>query len=103
MFDWKILKITIDNDAIIHAEYVCKLINEPYQVNSTGNWYFSDKTVKIPLEEVKETDIVDWILQESMQDGVSTIELQLEQQIKFLQNEQPVDLPWLPKKFKLRI
>ena len=103
MFDWKITQINVENEAITHAHYICKLIQEPFTVETEGNWYFSDKIIKKPFDQVKEQDIADWIEKESMQNGVSTIKLQLEQQIKFLQNEQPVDLPWLPKKFKLRI
>lgn len=103
MFDWKINKITVENEAIVHALYECKLIQEPYEVKTQGNWYFSDKTIKKPLKQIEEKDIVSWIQQESMQDNVSTIELQLKDQMKLLQNEKSVALPWLPKTFTLRI
>ena len=102
MFDWKITKITTENDAIIHAHYICKLIQEPYEISTEGNWYFSDKIIKKPLNEVKEQDIAYWIEKESMQNGVSTIKLRLEEQMKVLENEQSVALPWLPKTFKLK-
>jgi len=102
MFDWKITKISTEKGAIIHAHYVCKLINDPYEVATEGNWYFSDKIIKKPLEEIKEQDIADWIEKESMQNGVSTIKLRLEEQMQSLQNDQTVSLPWLPKTFKLK-
>jgi hypothetical protein len=103
MFTWKINKISVENEAIVHAQYSCKLIQEPFEINTQGNWYFSDKTIKKPLEDVEELDIVAWIQKESMQNGASAIELQLEDQMIALQNEQPVALPWLPKTFTLRI
>jgi hypothetical protein len=103
MFDWKITKISVENGAIIHAHYVCKLINEPYQVETEGNWYFSDKIVKLPIDQVKEQDIADWIEKESMQNGVSAIKLRLQEQMNNLQNNQNVALPWLPKTFKLTL
>jgi len=102
MFDWKITKISTEKDAIVHAHYVCKLINDPYEVATEGNWYFSDKIIKKPLEEIKEQDIADWIEKESMQNGVSAIKLRLEEQMQSLQSDQTVNLPWLPKTFKLK-
>ena len=99
MFDWKITKISTENDLISHAHYICKLINEPLEVTTEGNWYFSDKK---PIDQVQEQDIVDWIEKESMQNGVSTIKLRLQEQMKALENEQSVALPWLPKTFKLK-
>ena len=103
MFSWKINKISVENETIIHALYECRLIQEPFEINTQGNWYFSDKTIKKPLEEVEELDIVNWIQKESMQNDASTIELQLENQMNALQNEQFIPLPWLPKTFTLRI
>jgi hypothetical protein len=102
MFDWKITKVSVEDGAITHAHYVCKLIQEPFTVETEGNWYFSDKIIKKPFEQVKEQDIADWIEKESMQNGVSTIKLRLEEQMQSLQNDQTVNLPWLPKTFKLK-
>jgi len=102
MFDWKITKVSVEDETITHAHYVCKLIQEPYSVETEGNWYFSDKIIKKPFEQVKEQDIANWIEKESMQNGVSTIKLRLEEQMQSLQNDQTVNLPWLPKTFKLK-
>ena len=102
MFDWKITQINVENEAITHAHYICKLIQEPLEISTEGNWYFSDKIIKKPFDEVKQQDIADWIEKESMQNGVSTIKLRLQEQMKALENEQSVALPWLPKTFKLK-
>jgi hypothetical protein len=102
MIDWKITKITAEDGVITYAHYVCKLVQEPFTVETEGNWYFSDKILKKPLEEVKEIDIAEWIEKESMQNGVSAIKLRLEEQMQSLQNDQTVSLPWLPKTFKLK-
>jgi hypothetical protein len=102
MFDWKITNITVVDDVITHAHYVCKLINEPFEVSTEGNWYFSDKIIKKPFEQVKEQDIADWIEKESMKNNVSTIKLRLEEQMEDLRNKKSVALPWLPKTFTLK-
>jgi hypothetical protein len=54
------------------------------------------------MDQVQEQDIASWIEQESMQNDVSTIKLSLLKQMKALENEQFVALPWLPKTFKLK-
>jgi len=102
MFDWKITQINVENEAITYAHYICKLIQEPLEISTEGNWYFSDKIIKKPFDQVKEQDIADWIEKESMQNGISTIKLRLQEQMKALENEQSVALPWLPKTFKLK-
>ena len=102
MFDWKITKISVEDEVITHAHYVCKLIQDPHKVSTEGNWYFSDKIIKKPLEEIKELDIAEWIEKESMQNGVNTIKLRLEEQMQSLQSDQTVNLPWLPKTFKIK-
>ena len=101
MFDWKITQISVENEAITHAHYVCKFVQEPFEVSTEGNWYFSDKIIKKPFNDVKEQDIAEWIQKESMQNGISSIELRLQEQMLNLQNDQSVALPWLPKTFKL--
>ena len=102
MFDWKITQISAEDGVITHAHYVCKLIQEPYTVETEGNWYFSDKTIKIPMDQVKEADIASWIEKESSQNGQSLIKLRLSEQMQSLQNAQTVNLPWLPKTFTLK-
>jgi hypothetical protein len=102
MFDWKITKVSVEDGAITHAHYVCKLIQEPFTVETEGNWYFSDKIIKKPFEQVKEQDITNWIEKESMQNGISTIKLRLEEQMESLHNAEDYHLPWLPKTFKFK-
>jgi hypothetical protein len=97
MFDWKITQVSVEDGVITHAHYVCKLVNENITVETEGNWYFNDKIVKTPFDEVKEQDISNWIEKESMQNGISTIKLRLEEQMK--SNKEAVSLPWLPKTF----
>jgi hypothetical protein len=37
MFDWKITQINAENDLISHANYIFKLVQEPYEVKTEGN------------------------------------------------------------------
>ena len=96
--DWRILDIEAKDGVITSAKYYVS----NGTVDTEGNWYFSDKIIKKPFDQVKEQDIADWIEKESMQNGVSTIKLRLQEQMKALENEQSVALPWLPKTFKLK-
>lgn len=102
MMTWKILEVIKNGELISQAKYHVKLVIEDFMVETEGHWYFSDKEVKTDFAEVKEADVINWIKSESSQNGINIIESRLEEQLASLQNEQKVNLPWLPKTFKLK-
>jgi DUF971 family protein len=102
MFTWKIIKITANGELITHAFYNALANDGEQTVSVEGNHWFSDQTIKIPFDDVKEQDIIDWIRLETSVGEDNLIELDLKNQLKALKLEE-VDLPWLPKKFRLRI
>lgn len=102
MMTWKILEVIKDGELISQVKYHVKLAIEDFKVETEGHWYFSDKEVKTNFSDVKEADVINWIKSESMQNGINIIESRLEEQLASLQNEQKVNLPWLPQTFKLK-
>ena len=102
IYEWKITDISAEDDVILHAKYHVTATDDDgkFSVQTEGNWYFSDKIVKIPFDEVKETDIAQWIEQESSQDGVSTIKSNLDKQVADLKKSNKSYLPWNPPVFK---
>ena len=102
MFTWKILNISAEGELITHAFYKALTNVEDHVVEVQGNHWFSDKTIKIPFDDVKEQDVIDWIRLETSIGEKNLIELDLLNQLEALKLEE-IDLPWLPKKFRLRI
>ena len=100
IYQWKIIDIYAEDDVILHAKYHVTATDDEISVETEGNWYFSDKIVKIPFDQVKEADIASWIEQESSQDGVSTIKSNLDKQIADLKKSNKSYLPWNPPVFK---
>ena len=100
VYQWKISEISAEDGIILHAKYHVTATDEDVSVETEGNWWFSDKIVKKPFDQVQEQDIAQWIEKESIQDGVSTIKSGLDKQIASLKNNNKSYLPWNPPVFK---
>ena len=91
--DWKILSIEQTDGLITHAEYFVSLNGVEHQ----GTHAFLGKEIKTPFDEIKEQNIIDWIIQETTQDGINLIQSNLEKQ---LVQKGKTSLPWVFKTFK---
>lgn len=100
---WTILDIQAEGDLITSVRYHCRCFNDENEVETEGNWYFAEPSLKIPLDEVTEEMIVDWISKEATKDGINLIESRLEEQLAGLSKTRTVHPPWLPKVFTLKI
>jgi len=98
-FTWKILEISADNDVITHAKYSVVITDGDKSVETEGNWWFANPTLKTPFSEVTEEMVCSWIEQETMKDGVNLIKSRLEEQLNELNQAQSVVAPWLPQVF----
>ena len=99
-FEWKILEISADGDLITHAKYhVLAQADTGEKVETEGNWWFSDKILNKPFNEVTEADVILWIQNETTQNGVNLIKSRLEEQLASLQGNRVVVAPWLPQIF----
>jgi len=101
MFNWKILEISVKDEIITHAKYYVIADNELNSVETEGNWWFSDKTLNIPLADVKENNIVSWIEKEATVNGICHITDNLENQLNNLKNNNTTQLPWQPMKINM--
>lgn len=98
-FIWKILEISAENELITHAKYRVMVTNNNDSVETEGNWWFANPTMKIPFSEVTEEMIASWIEQETMKDGINLIKYRLEEQLNELNKQDTVVVPWLPQVF----
>ena len=103
MFDWKITQISAEDGVITHAHYVCKLIQEPYTVETEGNYYFNEPAEKVPFLEVTEELMAQWLEKEAIRDGVNHIVENVKKQIEALKSHKATPAPWLPQIFKPEI
>lgn len=93
-FKMNILEVTAKEGLITHAKYFAEASDDENTVQTEGNWWFSDKIIKKPFEEVTEEDIVSWIENETMQDGINLIKSNLNNQLASLKVEKSSRLPW---------
>jgi len=98
---WKVKEISTDGELITHAKYHVIADNEIDSVETEGNWWFSDKTLNIPLADVKEEDIVSWIEKEATVNQVCHITDNLEKQLNNLKINNKAQLPWQPMKINI--
>lgn len=103
MIRWKINKLSAEGDVVTHAHYSVSITDGINTVETEGNWFFSDTTVKKPFAEVNEQDIVDLIKKETTNNNVCAIEFRLSEQLEALKNNSNQHLPWLPPIFKLGV
>ena len=98
-FQWKILEVFAKDEVITGAKYHVTASEDDVFVESEGNFYFEEPTIKVPFLDVTEQMIADWIDKEAIFDGQNHIKLGLEKQITALKAHKPVVAPWLAQTF----
>jgi hypothetical protein len=96
MFIWKILEITSEAKSV---HYYLSATDGKNTVETEGNHTFSDGLVNLPFDQIKETNLIDWLNTDTTKDGVNEIKLNLENQLKALESNQKVSFPWLADTF----
>ena len=94
-YKWTILEVSSEEGLITHAKYHVVASDETNSVETEGNWYFSDKIIKIPYEDVTEQDIIEWVEKETTQDGNNLIKSNLDKQLEALKSQTETQLPWI--------
>ena len=95
-FEWKILEITSEAKSV---RYLLTASDDKNTVETEGNHTFFDGIINLPFEQIKEANLIDWLNQDTTQNGVNAIKLNLENQLKALENNKKVDFPWLADTF----
>lgn len=90
--NWKITGIEQVDGLITEAHYYVSFNG----VETQGTHVFRGKELKTPFSEVKEQNIIDWIVEENSENGVNLIQSNLEKQ---LEQKEKTDLPWVFKTF----
>ena len=98
-YEWKIKALKADNDVLISAHYYVNGIDGDISVDTEGNWIFEKEYLL--LSNQKESEIASLVRQETMKDGVNTIEYGIETQINGLKTTKIVELPWVSNTFTM--
>lgn len=98
-FTWKIPEISATDGLITHAKYHVTAQVDNESVETEGNWYFNEPTLKTPFVDVTEAMVAGWIEAESYKDGVNVIKSALEEQLA--RKSTSVVPPWKPQVFTL--
>ena len=101
MFTWKILEIFADNEQLISVRYLLSGIDGINTVESEGKHIFEIGTINKPLNEIVESDIVQWIEKDTTKNDVNPIKLAIENQLNALNAVKKVDFPWLANTFTI--
>ena len=88
----KILSIKQIDGLITEAEYY----DSHNGIETQGTHVFRGKELKTPFSELKEENIIAWIIEENSENGINLIQSNLEKQ---LEQKQTTDLPWVFKTF----
>ena len=96
MFTWKILEITAEAESV---RYLLSATDGTNTIETEGNHIFSDGIVNLPFEQIKESNLMDWLNKDTTKDGVNAIKLNLLNQLKELESKQKVSFPWLADTF----
>jgi hypothetical protein len=100
-YTWTILELFAEQDKLVAIRYLLSGADGTNTVQSEGQHNFKDGTVNKALSQIVESDIVQWIEKDTIQDNVNPIKLAIENQLKALENIKKVDFPWLAGTFTI--
>jgi hypothetical protein len=101
-FEWKIIELHAAKDKITSAKYFIEATSNGNKVETEGYCYFNESG-DVPLAEVTEAQVIQWIKELTTVDGVCHITKRLAEQLNYLDTQKKISLPWQPKTFKLPI
>jgi hypothetical protein len=101
MFKWTVLELFAENNQLNSVRYLLTGTDNQFTVSSEGNHIFSYGIVNKSLDQIVESDILQWLEKDISQDGVNPIKLAIENQLNSLNNVQKVDFPWLSGTFTI--
>jgi hypothetical protein len=92
-YTWSILEI-FGNQTISKVRYLLKAQDEQNTVETEGEHTFLEGTIIKPISEIKEDDLTRWIEQDTTQDELNIIKLNLEKQLEALKTSKKIEFPW---------
>jgi hypothetical protein len=100
-FSWKILELFAENDKLIAVRYLLCGSDKTNAVESEGKHTFSNGIANKKLDQIVESDILQWLEKDTTNDDVNAIKLAVENQLKTLENIKKIDFPWLAGTFTI--
>ena len=100
-YTWKPLELFANGNKLIAVRYLLIGTDDKNTVESEGQHTFSDGIANKSLDQIVESDIVQWIEKDTTNDDVNAIKLAVENQLKSLQTSEKVDFPWLAGTFTI--
>ena len=101
IFTWNFLELFANGNQLISVRYLLTGTDGKNTVESEGKHTFSDRVANKPLDQIVESDLVQWIEKDTTQDDINAIKLAVENQLKALENVKKVDFPWLAGTFTI--
>ena len=101
MFTWKLLELFANDNKLVAVRYLLSGSDGTNTVESEGKHTFSNGIANKPLDQIVESDILQWLEKDTIQDDVNPIKLAVENQLKSLKTSEKVDFPWLVGTFTI--
>jgi hypothetical protein len=92
-YKWSILEVFGDQK-ITQVRYLLKAQDGQNIVETEGYHQFSEGVVYKPIAETKEENLIAWLEQDTTQDEVNLIKLNLQNQLEALKNNKKIAFPW---------
>ena len=103
MFTWKFLELFANSEQLVSVTYLLSGTDGTNTVESKGKHTFSNGIVNKSLADIVESDLVQWLEKDTIQDDINPIKLAIENQLKAIENAKKVDFPWLANTFKVQL
>ena len=103
MFTWKFLELFANGEQLVSVTYLLSGTDGTNTIESKGKHTFSNGIVNKSLADIVESDLVQWLEKDIIQDDVNPIKLAIENQLKSIENAKKVDFPWLANTFKVQL
>lgn len=100
-YTWKILELFANGNILISVRYLLSGADDINIVESEGQHTFSNGIANKPLDQIVESDIIQWLEKDTTQDDVNAIKLAIENQLNALESSKKVDFPWLAGTFTI--
>jgi hypothetical protein len=92
-YKWSILEVFGDQK-ITQVRYLLKAQDGQNTIETEGYHQFSEGVVYKPIAETKEENLIAWLEQDTTQDEVNLIKLNLQNQLEALNNNKKIAFPW---------
>ena len=101
MFTWKALELFANDNQLIAVRYLLSATDGTNTVESEGKHTFTNGIANKPLDQIVESDIVQWLEKDTIKDDVNLIKLAVENQLNAINSAKQVDFPWLAGTFTI--